>query len=605
VNALGLLEDRGRLFRWKNRVYDELYRYFLEGAPQWDGYNVVGSVKLTHTLGPTASYEIQASITHDNVRRGFSDDNNDGVVSPGEDGEYLTWADTAQVYRYMSRTEYVDVNRFFGLGGYETIFEFQPTDLWLRYEVAHPNIYFDDFTHSVGTLRLSGSALVHPSHLLQAGVEARFHILDKTLRAGGMGGRFPEYKNYTEEMWTRRPKEFNFYLLDRMEFEGLYLNLGLRVEVVDLDAAEIADWYAPFADGVDESGGPVCYPVRGESVPLRVFLSPRIGVSHPISDYAAMYFSFSRSQRHWPYSVLYSNYNNYSHYAIPHSRVSQAPITSLEYDLGIQCSIFRTTAFTIGAYYKEYQDYRLRGIQATPTSGFPTKITTPGLYVDVRGVELELNQKPVSMLGFLTLAGRFAYALSSVMEGTPARVKPPYSAAAGDSALHGGEIPFDDVHYWDKRYLHVQGGSYLRGGLDRKHRITFQLFMQFPLDIHVNALGRFASGFYFAETVSHEVPDFSPIEGPWNKQVDLRLEKGFQLGGLGRLSLFVDVINLFNWVNIVSFQWGATQSQEGKRAWEELGDPTGGPEINRPTTIENVPVYDVPREVYFGLAFQF
>ncbi|MDH3251402.1 MAG: carboxypeptidase-like regulatory domain-containing protein [Ignavibacteria bacterium] len=608
VNALALLEDRGRLLGWKNRVYSEVWRYFLEGVPQWDGYNIVGSVKLTHTLSPTASYEVQASITQDNMRRGFCDDNNDGLISLGEDGEFLTWADTAQVYRYMSRPGMLELDKFFKNTSFPGGVEFQPSTLWLVYPVAHPNIYYDDFTQSVGTLRLSGSALVHPGHLLQVGAEARFHVLDKTLRAGP-GGSFPQYKNYVEEIWTRRPKEFNFYLMDKMEFKDLYVNLGLRAEVVDLDARESADWYAPYAAGVDESGGPILYPVRGESVPPKVFLSPRIGVSHPINDDAAMYFSFSRSQRQLPYSVLYSNYDNYANYEVNFRiPVSQDPITSSEYDLGVQWSIFQNAAVTIGAFYRDYQNYRLLGVRTSPTSGLYTLIATPGMFVDVRGVELELNQKPVSLLGFLRLSGRFAYSLSSVMQGKPVHVKNQFSAAAGDSALYGGGVPFGDVRYWDKTYEHIPGGSFLLGGYDRKHRATFQLFMEFPFDIRANAIGRFSSGFYFAAE-SQEAPDYTPIEGPWNKQVDLRLEKGFRLEGIGRLSLFVDVINLFNWVNIVSFQYATFQSavtsQEGKRVWEVSGDPTGGPGINRPTTPENVLVYDVPREVYFGLSFEF
>ncbi len=41
-------------------------------------------------------------------------------------------------------------------------------------------------------------------------------------------------------------------------------------------------------------------------------------------------------------------------------------------------------------------------------------------------------------------------------------------------------------------------------------------------------------------------------EGPWNKQIDFRLEKGFEFAGL-RLALFLDVINAFNFVNIVGY----------------------------------------------------
>ncbi|MBI3580403.1 MAG: carboxypeptidase-like regulatory domain-containing protein, partial [Ignavibacteriales bacterium] len=37
INVTSLLEDRGRLFGWKNRNFSEDFRFFLEGIPQWDG----------------------------------------------------------------------------------------------------------------------------------------------------------------------------------------------------------------------------------------------------------------------------------------------------------------------------------------------------------------------------------------------------------------------------------------------------------------------------------------------------------------------------------------------------------------------------------------
>jgi hypothetical protein len=43
----------------------------------------------------------------------------------------------------------------------------------------------------------------------------------------------------------------------------------------------------------------------------------------------------------------------------------------------------------------------------------------------------------------------------------------------------------------------------------------------------------------------------------------------------------------------------------GQIDWERNGDPTGGPTVSRPITSDGTMIYDVPREVYFGVNIQF
>ncbi|MCC6397142.1 MAG: carboxypeptidase-like regulatory domain-containing protein, partial [Bacteroidetes bacterium] len=50
LNATFLMEDRGKLFGWKNTTYSDDFRYFLEGVPTWTGANLVGSLRWTHVL---------------------------------------------------------------------------------------------------------------------------------------------------------------------------------------------------------------------------------------------------------------------------------------------------------------------------------------------------------------------------------------------------------------------------------------------------------------------------------------------------------------------------------------------------------------------------
>ncbi len=75
---------------------------------------------------------------------------------------------------------------------------------------------------------------------------------------------------------------------------------------------------------------------------------------------------------------------------------------------------------------------------------------------------------------------------------------------------------------------------------------------------------------------------------------------------LAGLAAYVDVINAFGWENIIAYN----STNVGQLAWERTGDPTGGPTINRPIGIgangnDGSMIYDIPREVFFGLSYSF
>lgn len=611
LNGTFLLEDRGSLFGWKNTSYSDDFRYFLEGVPTWTGANIVGSLKLTHVLSPETFYEVQASIVNDNSMRGFSDDDGDGIVELGENGDYLEWADTAQVNRYMANAGNAQMNKFFSptprneTASENTVIMSGATNL----KIARPGIYFEDFTNQVITLKADITSQVDPHHQLRAGLQARLHDLDMTRRAGYIGGVFPTYKNYVDEVWNVKPKEYSAYIQDKMEYAGLIINLGLRLDGLDLAAADFDNYFAPFKDTQDAAGGNVRVPVRGENADIKWFFSPRIGVSHPISDDAAMYFSFSRQQQSQPFSRLYTNYADFGNPSLPvEVRTDQDPIKSTNYDLGIQWAFFDGYGLDINAFYKDIESYGGTGLVITPRAPWRSyNINTEFGYADSRGVELTLKKTILPVADFLSIGGRLAYAYSYVKQSVYAGGNvTSYSTVGGDSVKYSGEIPWTDIKYWNTIERNVLGGnSTLLGGYDRTHRVTYNLVMRFPEEITLSSVGTFQSGFYFPLTLGD--PRKRELgESPWTKQVDVRLEKAFTIRGIGRIAAYVDVINVFGWENIIAYN----STNVGQLAWERTGDPTGGPTINRPIGIsasgnDGSMIYDLPRMVYFGLTFNF
>jgi hypothetical protein len=173
-------------------------------------------------------------------------------------------------------------------------------------------------------------------------------------------------------------------------------------------------------------------------------------------------------------------------------------------------------------------------------------------------------------------------------------------------------LPFTDFWSYNKVENYVTGGNnLLQGGYDRNHRITYVLFLEFPYQIMVSSIGTFQSGFYYplSLTADPRVAGRAFGQAPWNKQVDIRLEKGFTLSNI-KLAVYFDMKNLFNAVNILGYDNTLT----GAALWEYSNagmttlndghpDPTGT--YKRAISLNGSPFYDIPREYYFGVRIDF
>ncbi len=130
-----------------------------------------------------------------------------------------------------------------------------------------------------------------------------------------------------------KPIRGAYYLQDKMEFEGLIVNLGVRVDFQIHRHKEPLDSvinYAPMwrtfttrqylygegsAPGVDANGALV------DTAPTQVVFSPRLGISHPVTDRMKVHFSLGRFIQ-WPdlfniYSKSFRNYGSIGSNGLP------------------------------------------------------------------------------------------------------------------------------------------------------------------------------------------------------------------------------------------------------------------------------------------------
>lgn len=618
ISLVGIVEDNGLWGDWNNRSYMDYWRFYLEGVAQDDAGSYLGSVKLTQVLSDRSYLEFQVYSTYKRTRYGYVDDDGDGFTEVGEDGDFIDFKDPANIAKYIGTGS--DNSKMF----YENISNsFSNTQLQLPsgsfYKAARPQPYSEDATQRNTGIKLDYANQVAPNHFIQLGSELKLRNFeyDQVYGVDQTGAKLNgALEPYISQEWERNPWELGIYASDRMEYAGLIVNLGFRVELVDRNMEKINDIFYPFrrdsitvTSTVDPSLEPVKlarnYFDRGESVPVDFLFIPSIGVSHPIGTNGAMYFSYARTQQLLPYTTLYQFYdgnssnNRFFNYQDP----EQDPITSNNYELGVQWEFAEGWGADVNAYMRAIQNYNQTTLTATnrvPNEGDPILVGSPHTYAtsfgyaDARGIEVVLRRRPLRLREDVTFGVTASYTFSSVEQAITAGANTRDFADQGNDT----EIPFDDAEDFKNFPQNVAGGSsVLTGGYDRAHRFVLRSVSSLPYDISVGLTGSLESGFLYPTVVNADPRDRALLVGPTNYKFDLRFEKRFLFEGRYGVDLYVDITNLTNRQNIVAYERATIDTQ---RVFEEEGKP--GPRL---ISRDGTSLFGPARTVYFGARLRF
>lgn len=620
ISGLFILEDQGLWGNWNNRSYQDFWRYYLEGVAQNDGGAYLGSLKWTQLLSETSLVDVQAYRTYKRSRYGYVDDDGNGFTDPGEDGDFLDFRDPNVIANYIGPGQEGLMFATNYSSSYGDITGFRQENFTLK--TAQPTPYSEDALNTVTGFKADYSNQITFNHFVQAGLDAKFRTIefDQIYGIDGDGAKLNNtdgdgnlLEPYVPNSFSRNPYEIALYASDRMEYGGLIVNLGLRVEFVNRDMEKIADYYYPFErDTVVVDGRELARNnfKRSGSVPTDVFVNPRLGVSHPIGERAAMYFSYARNQQLPPYTQLYEWYegNHSTNQFFVYQNPEQDPITSNNYELGVQWEFADGWGADINAYMRSIDNYGQ--ITFTATNRVPEGETAPtglpGLhrwatsfgYAEARGIELVIRRRPLQLAQDVTLGLTGSYTYSSV-EQARSTGGTTTSFADNDPDNPTTELPFEIADEIQNYPQNVQGGaSTLTGGYDRRHRVNVRAVADLPYEFSVGLSSSFESGFLYESLFREDQRDRSLSTGPANFQADLRLEKRISFAQRYGVDLYVDVINLTNRNNIIAFN--RNELSEEAFAFETTGNP-GKRLVQRDGSV----LYGPARSVYFGARVRF
>jgi outer membrane receptor protein involved in Fe transport len=408
------------------------------------------------------------------------------------------------------------------------------------------------------------------------------------------------------------------YVQDKITYEGMIVNLGLRFdywfpgEYVE-DAVENSN-VATINEAAREKFFNETYTLFGHSWKGR--LSPRLGVSFPITDNQILFFSyghFSKLPRpQFVYAKLGPNNSRSAFQRIGNPNLN--PETTVAYEIGLKHKFSENDALSISAYYRDIFDY-VTTVNVSGTGRFIRESFTTYLNLDYsrsRGVEVEYKKRAGD---FLTGSVTGSYSIATGKSSSPDDA---YLVARG--VLPERAIT-EDFLIWDRPW---QFGLNLNFFVSPQRKL--RLF-GLPLPNNWNFNVR-----YFAQAGKRYTPQFftdsytnngKPIytddvdrneqpDDPYGKTAELwqwvnaGFEKYFKLRGT-TLALFIEGINLFNHQNsnIINPITG--------RAYEN-GDPTPTswndplyPDVQSPATPFpfNPARYLTPRNVMLGVRARF
>jgi len=369
---------------------------------------------------------------------------------------------------------------------------------------------------------------------VKAGVE--FNITDSKVNYAHYDQAFPKGNQQTK--WNRTPLRGAFYIQDKLEWEGMIAQVGLRFDYSHAGG----DWYAyendlynvgftgTFSDGID---------TLIQKVPTKhIFtLSPRLAVSFPITEDSKIYFNYGHFRQLPTPENLYllrrsEFHNNVNRIASPNNPLEK----TVAYELGYEHNLFDQFLFRTAGYYKDETDQAKTVNYISGDNSVNYYVSEPNFYKDTRGFEVQLTKNRGNWIrGFINYTymlytyGYFGY-------GT-------YFQNRAKQRDHERE----SYYYYQKRPV---ARPYARANIDLFTPDDFgpQVFNYYPMeDWRLNILTSWKTGSY--ETWvggGGSIPEAeNNVQWRDNWYCDIRLAKNFDIAGVN-LEFFVDIDNVFN-----------------------------------------------------------
>lgn len=615
--------------------------------PSWDARrhrrwrNWMGQAKWTHTLSANSYYEIHIGARQNTYKAGVKDYNDrDG---DGDYDEYLKWSyrrapdnpsnpnttwhdellyytndsdwiwvpadpekDWAGGWKWgvsgvshwkdvwyvpLGTTDWRHEWRYLTGSNYERELEPYPISSYNESDIyGIPNqtwnvfgdaTNYHDMSSEVYSLRFDYVNQVTPRHLVKAGLQFEYSKISQ------FNTGFFSLSNHYIDDWAQDPYDFAFYVQDKIEVAGMIVNAGLRFDYYNPNGFSGSDLIYPgdFMNPVDRAleindPGYILDPQTAEG---DFQISPRLGISHPITDNDVLHFTYGHFFQRPEYRYLYENIKydfeaSYEEMGNP----GLEPEKTISYEVGVEHRFNRDWVIDVTGFYKDIQNL-VSQIQAGTTPFTDFWLYSNADYANVRGFELSLKKMYNKYF-----SGQINYT---------------YMLAKGRAS-----DPQDGGTFLWRKQLMPKEDQFLN--FDQRHTVNVSFNVQVPKtwgpsifgikplgDWSLNLLQTYGSGLPYTSAIRTVVPPVNDERMPASSQTDFKFHKYINIYGSLKSFLFIEGYNIFNNKNLsrVRSEWQTTDNYA--EHYDRYGDPGG--------RYHDWSVWGPRRHFRFGLGMEF
>ncbi|MCU0411102.1 MAG: TonB-dependent receptor [Bacteroidetes bacterium] len=434
----------------------------------------------------------------------------------------------------------------------------------LFYQNMSQSVYEDQTTKSYA-MKADMTWQMDRINLVKAGLELKSNDLDYFYNSNPV--------NPTDQIvnvYRKKPLEGSGYIQDKIEFETIVLNLGLRYDFFDAATTYPQDPINP--------NDPQRTPFETK---IQSTLSPRLGIAYPVRDNMVFHFTYGQFFQRPEYQVLYNNLERA--FANRGTTLFGSPALKPEktssYELGVMTTIGAHSSVQTTFFSKKIENLTGVAWNYTPLA-YAYYVNED--FASVKGFEVSTKTR----LEDISFAVNYTY---SIAKGSSSSQQERYTNVyniVGVQSLRFLPLDFDQRHTGNAQ-ISVDFG---------KNEGPFGLLGSVFENSTATLLARYGSGipYTFNPARAIYVAEQNNSRLPAIFTVDLFARKAFFMGPV-ELGLFLDIRNLMDRKNIVSV-YSATglpdrSGDESTRATPDYQqDPTN---------------YSAPRTIYVGVDVEF
>jgi outer membrane receptor protein involved in Fe transport len=466
----------------QSKSYSHVYKYNPDGVSTGYSENNNHALKINHSLSPKSYYEANVFLSDTDYKN------------------YL-YKDTLD-QRYVN-TDYINTEPT------SATFLFGGTQMGHTYRVSSSVGGKFDFTSQINN-----------NHEIKTGLSFRSDNLNERNLQVLYNQNYdeptvlPENKSPYHVYYDKDALQYSGYIQDKMEYSSMIMNLGIRYDAFVPNDSTISSLLYPEADQ--------------KAAKTKTMISPRVGVSLPITDKGIFHFSYGHFYQMPTLRNLYRESYFGAGLAPTVGNPDLKPEKTVLYEFGFQQQFGNLIGMDINLFYKDIRELlALQSIRYNSPNYGPSNysIYLNKDYGNTRGLTLSLTKRydPVSKS-------------SLWLDYT-------YQKSEGNS-VNSGAFYFSALSGIEEEKLIVPLSW------DQSHLLNATVIIGEPSGTTLGIIGKISRGWPYTPSIPNAnfVPKPNSGRKPVQKNVDAKLETRKKVGGY-RVALFVRVYNLFDIIN--------------------------------------------------------